>query len=187
MRFKEFLLNENRAYLGQKIGDILNAVQDLQSDGANMGSRQITKFSEKVVAQIRRILHSNWPESEDKHLKKLQKVAVAMMKTIEDQGDIKELIPNVAQELQQLSSELGTPVNVLGAPEDAQLPEAPPPGEPAPEPQPGAEGQPPPGPEGAMPPMPGAEGQPPPGGMPPMPAAPGQPPPGGMPMPPMPM
>jgi len=70
MEFKDYLLNENRAYLGEKIGDILNAVHDLEQEGANMGARQMMKFSEKIVSRIRRILHSNWPQTEDGHLKK---------------------------------------------------------------------------------------------------------------------
>jgi hypothetical protein len=184
MEFKEFLLNENKAYLGQKVGDILSAVQDLQSDGANMGSRQVTKFSEKVVALIRRVLHGNWSENEEKHLKQLQKVGVALMKAVDEKDDIKEVLPSITQELQKISGDLGVPVNVLGEP-DAQLPEQPPEGEPGqpPEQQPGM----PPGQEaGGLPPMelPGAGGPEMGGGMPPQ--APGMAPPpppaGGMPM-----
>ena len=56
MRFKEFLLVEQRAYLGQKIGDILTATQELRDDSKHMGTRDLTRFSEKIVNQIRRIL-----------------------------------------------------------------------------------------------------------------------------------
>lgn len=68
MRFKQFLLNENKAYLGQKVGDILTAVKEINDDSKTMGSRDLVRFSERVVNQIRRILHSNWSKEEKKFL-----------------------------------------------------------------------------------------------------------------------
>jgi len=125
-----FILNENRAYLGEKIGDILNAVHDLEQEGANMGARQMIKFSEKIVSRIRRILHSNWPQTEETYLKSLQKVGVALMKAIEEKNDLRELMPQIKQELEDVSGKLGVPVNTLAAPEGQESPENPPEGEP---------------------------------------------------------
>ena len=130
MKFKNYLLNENRAYLGEKVGDILNAVHDLEQEGENMGARQMMKFSEKIVARIRRILHSNWSQTEEKFLKSLQKVGVALMKAIEEKNDLRELMPQIKQELEDVSGKLGVPVNTLAAPEGEEIPKNPPPGEP---------------------------------------------------------
>jgi hypothetical protein len=141
MRFKDFLLNEGRAYFGEKVGDILTAVHDLD-DGSKLGARQMVKFYEKLVVLIRRILHTSWPETERKHLKTLQKIGVAIMNSIEQKDDLRELLPSIRQELEDLSGKLGMPINSLGS--ETKEPQQPPPE--APEGQPeapqGPEGQP---------------------------------------------
>lgn len=114
MKFRSFLLNENRVYLGQKIGDILTATQELKSDTKNMGTRDLVRFSERIVNQIRRILHSNWPKEEIENLKTLQKVAVAIMKAIEEKENLPEIISGASATLEKLTSKLGVPINKLG-------------------------------------------------------------------------
>lgn len=115
MRFKQFILNENKAYLGQKVGDILTAAQELRDDSKNMGSRDLTRFSERIVNQIRRILHSNWPREEIKHLKVLQKVGVALMKAIEEKEDLPSTISGAAGTLEKLVAKFGTPINNIAS------------------------------------------------------------------------
>ncbi len=107
MEFKTFLLNEDRAFLGQKVGKILTAAHDLESDMEHMGSRQITRLCDDIVNQIRKILHNQWAPSQRKHLLPLQKIAVAIKKTIEDKGNLRELIPSAIEELESVSSKLG--------------------------------------------------------------------------------
>lgn len=113
MRFKEFLLNEQRAYLGQKVGDVLTAVQELRDDSKNMGSRDLVRFSQKIVNQLRRILHSNWPREEKKHLLAVQKVAVAIMKAIDEKDDLPTIISGAASSLEKLVGDLGVPIHRL--------------------------------------------------------------------------
>jgi hypothetical protein len=181
MDFKEFLLNEQRAYLGQKVGDILTALHDLRDEAKSMGSRSLVKYSEKVVNQIRRILHQHWPREENKHLKVLQKVAVSLMKAIEENDDLEGVVASAASEMEKLSGKLGVPIHQLGTPDKksegpsdeekgtsapAQDTDGQPPGG-----QPGAPPadpmQPPGGPPGAAPPGgPPAAGGPPPGASP---------------------
>lgn len=117
IRFKDFILNENKAFLANSIGDILNAVHDID-DGSALGIKQLMKFFEKIVARIRRILHSNWPQTEHKHLQKLQKIGVAIMNAIEQKDDLKELLPSIRSELEQISADIGMPVNYLGNQEE---------------------------------------------------------------------
>ena len=113
MRFKEFILNESQAYLAQKVGDILTAAQELRDDSKNMGSRDLVRFSERIVNQIRRVLHSNWPREEKKHLITLQKVGVALMKSIEDKDDLSGTISGSTEALEKLVSDLGVPINKM--------------------------------------------------------------------------
>jgi hypothetical protein len=120
-KFGYFLLNEEKSYLGHKVGNVLTSLQDLQSDMENLGSRQLTRFGEDVVNQIRKILHSRWNQKHQNKLKELQKIAVAIQKTIDDRGDLREVLPAAASALERLSGKLGVKVNNLEAPE---MPEA---------------------------------------------------------------
>lgn len=117
-RFSQFLINEERSYLGHRVGNVLTSLQDLQGDLENLGSRHMARLAEEIVNQIRKILHSNWNPKYHNQLKELQKVAVAIQKTIDDRGDLREIIPAAAQVLQNLSGKLGVRVNNLDAPED---------------------------------------------------------------------
>jgi hypothetical protein len=106
--FKTYLLNEDRAFLGQKVNKILTAAHDIEADMEHMGSRQIIRLCDDIVNQIRKILHNQWSPSQRKHLIPLQKIAVAIKKTIEDKGNLRELIPSAIEELELVSSKLGT-------------------------------------------------------------------------------
>jgi hypothetical protein len=119
MRFKQFLLNEQQAYLGQKVGDILTAVHELRDDAKNMGARDLTRFSQRIVNQIRRVLHSHWPREEKKHLLGLQKVGVAIMKSIEEKDDLGETIAGTASVLEKLVKDLGVPIHKLASTDKA--------------------------------------------------------------------
>lgn len=111
MRFKEFLLNETSAYLGQKVGDVLTALHELRDDAPNMGTRDLTQYSQQIVNQIRRILHSSWPKEEKPHLVQLQKVAVAIMSAIDKKSDLPETIVAAASAIEKLVEDLGVPIN----------------------------------------------------------------------------
>jgi len=115
--FKKFILNEGQSNLGVRLSDILSAMQDLQQDMAGMGLRHITKLVEDIVNQLRKILHSQWSPSQKKFLQEVQKIAVALMKTIEDKGDLQEIIPTAIQALEQIVTKTGVKTNSLTAPE----------------------------------------------------------------------
>ena len=121
--FSDFLLNENRAYLGQRVGDILAATQDITQNAQHIGTRQLVKNAEGVVNQIRRILHTNWPKEEEKNLEQLQKIGVAVAKSIEDKDDLPGIMAGAQAELEQLTDKLGAPLNKLGSPEGVEEPD----------------------------------------------------------------
>jgi hypothetical protein len=117
MRFKEFLLNETSAYLAQKVGDVLTALQELQEDAANMGARDLTQYSQQIVNQIRRILHSSWPKEEKPHLVQLQKIAVAIMIAIDKKSDLPGTITAATSAMEKVVADLGVPINKLAGTE----------------------------------------------------------------------
>ncbi len=114
MGFKNYLLTEQRDYFASRVADILTAVHELVSAGKQVGARQLLRHTEGVVNQIRKILHTTWPRTNFKHLRKLQKCGVALMKTIDEKGDLRETLNSVRHELEQLSGKLGQPINDLG-------------------------------------------------------------------------
>lgn len=116
LQFRQYL-NEGVDYLGQKIGDITNALQDLQSNSASMGKRQVAQATEMIVSQIRGILHSAWSRKERHHMLSLQKIGVALAKAIEEKDDLDSVIGASLDELQNLSGKIGTPLNNLGSPD----------------------------------------------------------------------
>ena len=113
--FKDYILLESRVYLGGKMGDILTALQELRDDAKSMGTRSLVRYSEKIVNQIRRVLHTHWPKDELKFLKPLQKIGVAMMKAIEEREGLEEIVAGSAGELEKVIGKMGVPINKIGA------------------------------------------------------------------------
>jgi hypothetical protein len=155
MEFKQFLLTEQKEYLANRVNDILTGIHELLQAKKQMGARQLVRNAETIANQIRKVLHSSWPRSEHKYLKTLQKCGVALMKAIEEKGDLPEVFNSVRSELERMTQKLGVPANQLGtgAEETPERPEEPPPGQQPPAPQQAA-----PPPQG-MPPQPPQQGE----------------------------
>jgi hypothetical protein len=117
MRFKKFLLTEQRNYFSHRVGDVLTSVHELIRGGKQIGARQLVRHSQVVVNQIRKILHTSWPKSEYKYLVKLQKCGVALAKCIDEKGDLRETLNGVRHEIERLVEKIGNPINTLAAPE----------------------------------------------------------------------
>lgn len=118
--FKHYILNESRNYMAQKVGDILSASQELSDDAQNIGTRDLIRFSQQIVNQIRRILHSTWPREERKHLLKLQKIGVAIMRAIEEKDKLPETISGITSMLEKLVADLGVPIHKLASTDKSQ-------------------------------------------------------------------
>ena len=130
MEFKKFLLFEQKEYLADRVNSVLTGIHELLSAKKQMGAKLMVKSAESIANQIRKILHTSWPRSEHKYLKVLQKCGVALMKAIDDKGDLSETFNSVRAELEKLSHKLGVPANKLGTGEEEKpkRPESPPPG-----------------------------------------------------------
>ena len=128
--FKNYLFNEEKGHLGKRVNNILTAAQELQGDAENLGSRKVTRLADEIVNQVRSILHDQWTPRQKKHLENLVKVGVALKKSIEEKDteyDVKEILPSVVQELENLATKLGVKVNALTGPPEEEVPlESPP-------------------------------------------------------------
>lgn len=113
MEFKNFILNENKAYFGQRVGDILNALQDLNDSAENMGARHLVSNAETIVNQMRRIIHTHWSQSEESNLIILQKCGVAIMKAIEEKDDLIPVLKACQQHVEEIIGEKETSINDL--------------------------------------------------------------------------
>jgi hypothetical protein len=120
--FRNFLLNEqqikddsDKRFFGQKVGDVLTAIHDLEEDGKAAGNRKMTKVSLRIVNQIRAIIHDQWGDVATPFLPILQRVGVAMMKAIEEKGDINEVLASAGEELENIMKKLGVPINQIGS------------------------------------------------------------------------
>lgn len=126
MRFKEFILQEQTNYLSEKIGAALTDAQRLRDEAPNMGLRDLTRFSERMVKKIRGILHSSWPEATKKYLQQLSKIAANIMFAIDSSRkttspkDLPSIISAVTASLEKLVADMGTPVNKLGVDSDQE-------------------------------------------------------------------
>lgn len=116
-KFNEYLINEDRNYLGQKVAQVLSDVQSLQNDMENLGSRRLSQHMQEIVDEIRTILHSRWNPKHLNRLQDLQAIAVAIQKAISEKGDVKSLLPMVAKSMETLSGKMGVKVNNLEAPD----------------------------------------------------------------------
>lgn len=103
MDFKQFVLNEDKAYLDQRISDVLSAVQDLNDSADNMGARHLVSNAEAIVNQIRRVVHTHWPEEDQPKLLTLQRCGVAIMRAIEEKDDLSEILKACQGNLEEIS------------------------------------------------------------------------------------
>lgn len=102
MEFKDFLTESNK-YFSAKVGDILSAIQDLNSNSEDMGLRHLVSNSETIVNQIRRIIHTHWQQSERGGLEVLQKCGVAIMRAIEEKDDLRAVLKACQENIESIS------------------------------------------------------------------------------------
>lgn len=113
--FKQFLLNESKFRLGEKIGDLLMAMQELEEEAPHLGPRKLIVAAKEVVDDIKLIFTDRWDSSDNKYLTVLQQIGVAISKAIEVKGGIPETIAAAAARLQEILNALETPINTLGS------------------------------------------------------------------------
>jgi len=117
MGFKNFLLSEAEDYFVQRVSDILSALQDLNDAADDMGARHLVSNAQTIVNQIRRIIHTHWPQSEKKSLETLQKCAVAVMKAIDEKDDLKGVLKACQAHIEALAGRQGKPSNKIASDE----------------------------------------------------------------------
>lgn len=118
MRFKNFILTEAEDYFVQRVSDILSALQDLNDAAGDMGARHLVSNAQTIVNQMRRIIHTHWPQSERPALETLQKCAVAIMKAIEEKDDLPGVLKACQSHVESIAGRQNKPVNKIASEEE---------------------------------------------------------------------
>lgn len=129
IHFKDFLLNESKYYLTEKIGNILSVIQDLLENIEGIGKRQLVVNCDNIVSQIRSILQDKWSEKEKTYLLDMQKIGVAIAKCVDDKGDISDILQAAASSFEEILNKLGVPLNSVGNEQEEDTPKNNPPQE----------------------------------------------------------
>ena len=111
--FREFVLNENKVYLAKEIGDVLNSSQELSDEVNKIGTRNLVRYGQIIVNKSRGILQGHWGNENRKFLKTLQKCAVALAKSIDENDNIEEVLKSTIEALKKVINKMGIPINAF--------------------------------------------------------------------------
>lgn len=111
--FRTYVLNENKVYLAKEIGDVLNSSQELADEVNKIGTRNLVRYSQIIVNKCRGILQGHWGNENRKFLKSLQKCAIALAKSIDENDNIENVLKSTIAVLQQVVNKMGVPVNAF--------------------------------------------------------------------------
>jgi hypothetical protein len=114
--FKNYLILENEQFLAVQIKNILEDLQNLQDEIESIGTRNLVRTSTVIANNIRNIVKSHWEISDKKALFSLQKCGVAILKSIEEKSDLKEIMPELVKETEAALVYLKEPVNKIASP-----------------------------------------------------------------------
>jgi hypothetical protein len=117
MEFKDFILAEADQYFAQRVSGILEALQDLNDSAGDMGTRHLVSNAQGIVNQIRRVVHTHWPQREEPSLKTLQKCGVAIMRAIEEKDDLPSVLKACQSHVEAIAGSQDKPTNSLATEE----------------------------------------------------------------------
>jgi len=111
MRFKEYLLNEQKEFLAAKVGDILASLQQLKDSNAK--KKDLSDIVDSIVSRIRALINSDFGDENKKNIVSLRDVAFYLKNSIENNADMGEVMSNSISALEDIVSNLGQPINKL--------------------------------------------------------------------------
>jgi hypothetical protein len=114
LNFRKFIVLENLQLFGDKVGNLLKDLQELQENYKDIGMNSTCQTIEKIIADIQPILTGHWDSSNKKYLKGLQKVGVALSKLLEEKDDFDKVLADCVEELKNITTKLNVPINDLG-------------------------------------------------------------------------
>ena len=125
MNFKLFLLNENKSDLGLKLGNIINAIDDLSQDIDKKGQK-LNVFADDIIARVKAILRSDWPSELSQYLKQIRNALIVICKSMDGSNEmpLPEALKIFLKQLKKISENLGSPITDVGTPPSKKPEEA---------------------------------------------------------------
>lgn len=116
MRFKHFLLNEDRMNLANRVGDIMSALKDFQPMSDKSSNASLTA-AKNIVSEIRKVTRNTDPRDNKQHVEKLVDVGVMLSNAIEGQGDktLSQATDAAIAAMTKIVRDLGSPLNDIAA------------------------------------------------------------------------
>lgn len=125
MKFKEFLINENLAYLAEEIGVLLASLQSYQEELnalQKLPKKRLNNVCDSSFGKIKSILESgNIPRNKHKEIEKLQKIAFTFSEIKKNKLDYKEFFPKIVSNLEAVVTGLGLPINNIASTDVAPI------------------------------------------------------------------
>lgn len=114
LNFKKFIILENLQLLGDKIGNLLKDLQELQENYKDIGMTTTCNTIETIISNIQSILRGHWDSSNKKYFKNLQKIGIALSKLLEEKDDFEKILSDSVEEIKSIAMKLNVPLNDLG-------------------------------------------------------------------------
>ena len=126
MNFKEFLLTENKSDLGEKLGYILNSIENLAQDIDKQGTK-LNVFAEDIVSRVKGILRSDWPSELKQYLIQIRNAITIVCKSLDGSNKmpLPDALKSFSEELKKIAQSLGSPINDIASPSTKKPEESP--------------------------------------------------------------
>lgn len=125
MKFKEFFITENVAYLAKELGNLLSSLQEYQEELKSLEKipkKRLNNICNSTFNKIKSILLSgNIPKQNSKEIRLLQKICFTLHKIEKNELDYKQFFPIIVKSLEQVITGFGMPINNVIAPDASPI------------------------------------------------------------------
>lgn len=117
MNFKQFLLTEDKSDLGLKIGNIVNAIDDISKDIDHKGQK-LNVFADDIIVRVKSILRTDWPSELIQYLKQIRSALIIVCKSMDgsNKTPLPEAMVSFSKQLKKIADGLGAPLTDIGTP-----------------------------------------------------------------------
>lgn len=119
MEFKDFLINENKTLFSQRLGDILNALEELSSDPKSIDKERVMAIKNQIVSNFLR--GQTWADELKYPSKMMTIIAFNLAKSIDRQAEnspeVSAVINSSIENIKQINKKLSIPNNQLASQE----------------------------------------------------------------------
>lgn len=128
MKFKEFFITENLAFLANDLGNLLTSLQEYQEELDSLQKipkKRLNNLCNSSFSKIKSILASgNIPARNHSEITTLQKICYTLHKIEKNEFDYKEYFPKIVKNLEHVIVKLGMPINKIASADTAPTKDA---------------------------------------------------------------